>query len=199
MAARGDEYLRKLLQKGGHLPKCFSPTINSLTFAYVLQIAAAKNLFSASQDIKYAYLNAEMPIITKLDDNIAKICGLQPGRLYRIMKAMYGLPASGRYWYLHYTERLKAEGYAQSDFDPCLFYRITADETTYICLFVDDTYNKAEHVERFVNNMRKYYQQIPWIRLQILSSAHPTRTRSRRLHDAATAQATRKTVLRIPS
>jgi hypothetical protein len=61
MAARGDEYLRKFLQKGGHLPKCFSPTINPLTFAYVLQIAAAKNLFRASQDIKYAYLNAEMP------------------------------------------------------------------------------------------------------------------------------------------
>jgi hypothetical protein len=124
MAARGDEYLRKLLQKGGHLPKCFSPTINPLTFAYVLQIAAAKNLFRASQDIKYAYLNADMPeevepIITKLDDDIARICGLPLGRLYRIMKAMYGLPASGRYWYLHYTERLKAEGYAQSNFVPC--------------------------------------------------------------------------------
>jgi hypothetical protein len=98
MAARSDEYLRKLLQKGGHLLKCFSPTINPLTFAYALPIAAAKNLFCASQDIKYAYLNAEMPgevepVITKLDDDIAKICGLPLGHLYCIMKAMYGLPA----------------------------------------------------------------------------------------------------------
>ena len=101
------------------------------------------------------------PIITKLDDDIADICGLPRGKLYRIRKALYGLPASGRLWYQHYTERLKEEGYTQSRFDPCLLTRITADETTYICLFVDDTYvfsNKAAHMETFVQRMQKYYQ-----------------------------------------
>jgi hypothetical protein len=101
------------------------------------------------------------PIITKLDDDIADICGLPRGKLYRIRKALYGLPASGRLWYQHYTDRLKQEGYVQSKFDPCLFTRITANETTYICLFVDDTYvfsNKAEHMDTFIMSMRKHYQ-----------------------------------------
>ena len=165
-AARGDEYLRKLLARGEPPPASFSPTINALTFQFVLQVATSKNLHRATQDIKYAYLNAPLPddmepIITKLDDNIADICGLPRGQLYRIRKALYGLPASGRLWYEHYTSSLKHEGYVQSKFDPCLFTRINESETTYICLFVDDTYvfsNQPEHMDTFVTSMRKYYQ-----------------------------------------
>jgi hypothetical protein len=45
-----------------------------------------KNLHRATQDIKFAYLNAPLPddmdpIITKLDDDIADICGLPHGKL----------------------------------------------------------------------------------------------------------------------
>eukprot|EP01036_Dinobryon_divergens_P030971 gene30971-biopygen24828 len=165
-AARGDEYLRKLLARGQPPPASFSPTINALTFQFVLQVATSKNLHRATQDIKYAYLNAPLPedmepIITKLDDNIADICGLPRGQLYRIRKALYGLPASGRLWYEHYTQSLQREGYTQSKFDPCLFFRINDLETTYICLFVDDTYvfsNQLEHMNTFVTSMQKYYQ-----------------------------------------
>lgn len=65
------------------------------------------------------------PIITKLDDNIADICGLPRGQLYRIRKALYGLPASGHLWFDHYnTKSLQREGYTQSNFDPCLFFRL---------------------------------------------------------------------------
>ena len=101
-AARGDEYLRKLLQRGKQPPPLFSPTINALTFQYILQVATAKNMVTATQDIKGAYLNAPLPdtdepIITKLDDSIADICGLpRRGQLYRIRKSLYGLPQSGR-------------------------------------------------------------------------------------------------------
>jgi hypothetical protein len=92
-AARGDEYLRKLLARGQPPPAFFSPTINALTFQFVLQVATSKNLHRATQDIKFAYLNAPLPddmepIITKLDDEIADICGLPRGKLYRIRKAL---------------------------------------------------------------------------------------------------------------
>jgi hypothetical protein len=100
-AARGDEYLRKILSRGQTPPASYSPTINALTFQFVLQVATSKNLYRATQDIKFAYLNASLPddmepIITKLDDNIADICGLPRGQLYRIRKALYGLPPSVR-------------------------------------------------------------------------------------------------------
>jgi hypothetical protein len=74
-AARGDEYLRKLLARGQPPPASFSPTINALTFQFVLQVATSKSLLRATQDIKFAYLNAPLPddmepIITKLDDDL---------------------------------------------------------------------------------------------------------------------------------
>lgn len=58
------------------------------SFQYILQIATAKNMVRATQDIKGAYLNAPLPdddddvILTKLDDNIADIfCGLTYGKV----------------------------------------------------------------------------------------------------------------------
>eukprot|EP01036_Dinobryon_divergens_P035206 gene35206-biopygen27828 len=164
-AAREDEYLRKLLARGRPPPASFSPTINTLTFQFVLQVATSKNLHRATQDIKYAYLNAPLPddmepLITKLDDNIADICGFPRGQLYRICKALYA-PASGRLWHEHYTNSLKKEGYTQSKFDLCLFFRVNESEVTYICLFVDDNYvfsNKTDHMTTFVTSMQKYYQ-----------------------------------------
>ena len=94
MAARGDLLVRKMLKLGMDLPDTFSPTIRNLTFLLVLQIAVAKGLKCATQDIKYAYLNVDIPkddtpIITKLHPLVAQICGLDPNQLYRIMKCLY--------------------------------------------------------------------------------------------------------------
>ena len=77
------------------------------------------------------------------------------------MKCLYGLPKSGKLWYEHYTRNLIKEAYAQSQYDPCLFYRINEHETTYICLFVDDTFvfsNTEVNLNTFFENMKKYYQ-----------------------------------------
>lgn len=164
-AARGDEYLRQLLRQGIKPPKTFSPTIAPLTFQFVLQIAVAKRLKHATCDIDYAYLNApvsddEDTIIIIIDDTLADICSLPHGTLYRVNKSLYGLPSSGRNWYKHYSSNLILEGYAQSKFDPCLFFRINEEETTYVCLFVDDTYifsSSQTSLDNFVSKMNNHY------------------------------------------
>ena len=166
MAARGDLLVRKMLKLGMDLPDTFSPTIRTLTFLLVLQIAVAQNLKCATQDIKYAYLNVDIPaddvpIITKLHPLVAEICGLDPNQLYRIMKCLYGLPKSGKLWYEHYRNSLIKEGYTQSKLDPCLFFRVNEEDTTYICLFVDDTFvfsNSEANLNKFLKSMEKYYQ-----------------------------------------
>lgn len=164
-ASRGDEYLRLLIKAGVSLPKTFSPTINQLTFQFVLQIAISKKLLHATTDIDAAYLNApvsddEDTILIIIDDTLANICDLPRGTLYRVNRSLYGLPSSGRNWFNHYSANLILEGYQQSKFDPCLFFCINGHETTYVCLFVDDTYifsNSQENLDRFVFNMNKHY------------------------------------------
>ena len=81
----------------------------------------------ATMDIKSAYLNAALPL--EADWIVTTLAN-----------ALYGLPDSGRLFYQHYKAALLAEGYTMSAFDNCLFYKTTATETTYIIVYVDDTF-----------------------------------------------------------
>jgi hypothetical protein len=83
------------------------------------------------------------------------ICGLDPAQEYRIANALYGLPDSGRLFYLHYKKALLAEGCQMSAFDNCLFYCITSTETTYIIVYVDDTFifsNSKANIDDVITN-----------------------------------------------
>eukprot|EP01036_Dinobryon_divergens_P061934 gene61934-biopygen33799 len=132
-----------------------------LTFALFLQLAVIHKLHMATMDIKSAYLNAPLPpdadwIITTLEPHIAKVCGLDPNQEYRIANALYGLPDSGRIFYIHYKKALLAEGYHMSQFDQCLFYRISPTETTYIIVYVDDTFifsNTQANIDQVITSV----------------------------------------------
>ena len=61
-------------------------------------------------DITAAYLQVPIPeetewIVAKLEPFVAKICNLDPDQLYKIGKYLYGLPDSGRAFYIHYKLR----------------------------------------------------------------------------------------------
>ena len=64
-------------------------------------------------------------------------------------------------FYLHYKKALLAEGYLMSAFDNCLFYRITPTETTYIIVYVDDTFifsNSQANIDAVITNVAKHYE-----------------------------------------
>jgi hypothetical protein len=155
-----------MLKANVPLPASYSPTIMPLTFSLFLQLAVIQKLHMATMDIKSAYLNAALPpdadwIVTTLEPHIAEVCGLDPTQEYRIVNALYGLPDSGRLFYQHYKAALLAEGYAMSAFDNCLFYRTTATETTYIIVYVDDTFifsNTEANIEAVIANIGKRYE-----------------------------------------
>ena len=120
----------------------------------------------ATMDIKSAYLNAALPpdsdwISTTLELHIAEVCSLDPLQEYRICNALYGLPDSGRLFYLHYKTALLTEGYSMSAFDNCLFYRTTSTETTYIIVYVDDTVifsNSAANIDTVITSIGNHYE-----------------------------------------
>ena len=63
--------------------------------------------------------------------------------------------------YLHYKKALLAEGYQMSAFDNCLFYRISTTETTYIIVYVDDTFifsNSQANIDAVITNIGKHYE-----------------------------------------
>ena len=157
-----------------------------LTFALFLQLAVIQQLNMATMDIKSAYLNVPLPpdadwIVTTLERHIAIACGIDPAQEYRIANALYGLPDSGRIFYLHYKNALLAEGYTMSAFDNCLFYRITQTETTYIIVYVDDTFIFSNQFSRTTSRT-----QHRWNRYN-----HPAKTTGQTVLTASTAQGNR--------
>ena len=62
-------------------------------------------------------------------------------------KYIYGLPDSGRAYYLAYRDHLIDSGYTMTASDPCLFVRLLEDHQTrtYVCIHVDDTIAASTH------------------------------------------------------
>jgi len=164
-AARGDQLTRAMRKQGIQLPTTYSPTIRPLTFSIMLQLAVILGLSMATMDIKTAYLNVLLPddedwIVTQIHPKIAELCGLDPEQHYRIGTALYGLPDSGRRFYYHYKDALILEGYTMAQSDQCLFFKITDEETTYIIIYVDDTFifsNHMDNVNEMFTKLSKHY------------------------------------------
>ena len=123
----------------------YSPTINPLTFALILQLAVIFKMKKKTVDTVSAYLYQQYPthvrtILTKLEENVAEALGLDPQQHYLIQRYLYGLPDAGKAYYEAYSQLLMNNGYKRSAMDPCLFYKINQEEATFIVIHVDDTF-----------------------------------------------------------
>ena len=122
-----------MLKAQAPLPISYSPTIMPLTFALFYNWQSSSSSTWPQWTLNQHTSNAPLPhdadwIVTTLEHHIAIACGLDPAQEYRIANALYGLPDSGRIFYLHYKNALLAEGYPMSAFDNCLFYRINGND-----------------------------------------------------------------------
>ena len=61
----------------------------------------------------------------------------------------------------HYKAALLTEGYSMSAFDNCPFYRTTATKTTYIIVYIDDTFifsNSAANFDTVITSIGNHYE-----------------------------------------
>ena len=63
--------------------------------------------------------------------------------VYKIKKYIYGLPDSGRAYYLAYAKLLQDAHYKKAKSDPCLFFKCNGEDRIYIWIHVDDTFVAA--------------------------------------------------------
>jgi hypothetical protein len=61
------------------------------------------------------------------------------GRPLRLVKSMYGMTFSGKYWYLDLKDWLYEEGFTQSRASPCFFCKVFPDGSyVKLIVYVDD-------------------------------------------------------------
>jgi plasmid maintenance system antidote protein VapI len=78
---------------------------------------------------------------------VAEACNLDPRTTYQVKIYIYGLPDSGRAYYLAYRDHLIDSGYIMTASDPCLFVRLLKNyqTRTYFWIHVDDTIAASTH------------------------------------------------------
>ena len=100
----------------------FSLTISTVTLAVCQNISMIDNHEEILVDTVAAFIQQLYPcgpndteLYLTFDDRISKVCGLPCGQLYRICRYIYGLPDSGKAYYLAYASLLEKEGYIKTN------------------------------------------------------------------------------------
>lgn len=94
------------------------------------------------RDISQSYVQSDSKIERSIFLRPPKEMGLEPGKLLKAVKPLYGIPESGLHWYLTYVNHhKKALGMKQTKFDPCVLYRRVENKLEGLTtLQVDDSY-----------------------------------------------------------
>ena len=155
-----------------------SPTVDFLTASLIINLICYRKMKTAIIDVKGAYLNADINQETHIimDPTTTGIF-LEEYPQYRsklrrdgslccrVKKALYGLPQSGKLWYLNLRETLIGLGYTcQEQHDKCLFTCSKPDGSSgYILVYVDDLLLAAdtdEELDRIITALRTKYKDL---------------------------------------
>jgi hypothetical protein len=116
----------ELVQRATYTNETYSPTVAHLTHSTMLQLAIYDQMHMCSIDTVRAFLYQEYPESLKplyviLRKAVAEVCNLNPKTTYRVKKYIYGLPDSGRAYYIAYRDHSINSSYVMTSADPCLF------------------------------------------------------------------------------
>ena len=102
----------------------FSPTLNTVNFNVLLQIAANENMKATVGDLKNAFCQSQPLHRPKgrlyFQQPKEGVSGLHPEQIVQIIAGCYGLVDAPLHWRKSLTEDLKALGYEMSALDPCI-------------------------------------------------------------------------------
>lgn len=98
------------------------------------------NLEVVQLDVKTAFLNGtiEGVIYMRIPDGIKVSEEIKYTKVYRLLKALYGLKISPKRWYKKFKTVMTALGFVCDWNDPCLFIYKSGDIMVILLLYVDD-------------------------------------------------------------
>ncbi|CCF53341.1 hypothetical protein NDA11_000152 [Ustilago hordei] len=109
----------------------------------VLVLSARLDWEIDSIDVKQAYLNAnlEHDIYLKPPEGTT----IPHGKVYKLVKSLYGLKQSGWEWYKEMDSHLHHLGFFSVQGTPCVYSKGAGDEQVIIIVYVDDMLITAPH------------------------------------------------------
>ncbi|CAI5704871.1 unnamed protein product [Peronospora farinosa] len=136
-----DKFKARLVKRGFtqrygvDFSETYSPVLKMASARFLITLGAQWGCKVRHGDVPNAYLRApiDRPIYVKPPHGSP-----DEGRVYRLLKSLYGLKQSGRLWNDLIHSFLLECGYTQSRQDPCVYFKHEAIGTTVVGLYVDD-------------------------------------------------------------
>ena len=143
----------------------FSPTITTVNFNVVLQIAANQGWEATVGDLKNAFCQSK-PLVRENGPLFFKqpaggVPGLQEGQIVAILAGCYGLVDAPLHWRKSLLEDVKELGYQACKMDPCLwklYHPINKKLCGVIAIEVDDLFTVGDELHhQQMDRLRKKY------------------------------------------
>ena len=152
----------------------FSPTVNTMNLAVMMQVAANQNMTSQIADFKNAFCQSE-PLKRKEGELFFRqppegIKGVHPEQIVQIVNGCYGLVDAPLHWRRSLTEYLKKIGYIQSALDPCIYkFYVDGRINGMLAIEVDDLLmmGHGKHLER-IQKLKEKFVFGKWVTLKEL-------------------------------
>ncbi|KAJ3474391.1 hypothetical protein NLI96_g12482 [Meripilus lineatus] len=137
----------------------FAPVAKLTSIRTILALAARNDWEIHQMDVKSAYLNGTLDEVIYMRQPEGFI---EPGKEHlvaQLIKTIYGLKQSGRYWYQEFSQALGELGFVKCAADPCVFYhRSSSGDILIIAIHVDDSTIVANSL-RFLSKFKERISQ----------------------------------------
>ncbi|UTT89609.1 hypothetical protein NDA17_001210 [Ustilago hordei] len=132
-------------REGIDYQETFSPVAPLGVIRAILALAVQNNWEVHALDITMAYLNSTLKeaIYMKPPEG----SGVAPGKVYKVVKGLYGLKQSGREWNQEFDRSLQCMGFFQVECAPCIYTKGQGEDMAIVVIYVDDTLVIAPRLE----------------------------------------------------
>ncbi|GFV14364.1 retrovirus-related Pol polyprotein from transposon TNT 1-94 [Trichonephila clavipes] len=141
----------------------YSPVVNIESFRLLIALAAKLKLNVNFFDVKTAYLygDLEETVYVLSPPGYEKLIG--DDKVCKLKKSIYGLPQSGRNWYMKIKGELENFGLKQLASDNCVFIKSVNQSVLILCMYVDDlaiVCNNDKMYEDIVNKIKNVFEVV---------------------------------------
>ncbi|KAJ1595657.1 hypothetical protein NDA11_006782 [Ustilago hordei] len=132
-------------REGIDYQETFSPVAPLGAIRAILALVVQNNWEVHALDITMAYLNSTLKeaIYMKPPEG----SGVAPGKVYKVIKGLYGLKQSGREWNQEFDRSLRRMGFFQVECAPCIYTKGQGEDMAIVVIYVDDTLVIAPRLE----------------------------------------------------
>lgn len=125
-------------RKGEDFDETYSPVVRHSSLRYLFALAVQYDLVIEQMDAITAFLQGDLNEEIYVEQPCSFEDKSEPRKVCRLKKALYGLKQSSRVWNDRFDKSLKSLGLHQSEYDPCMYFKIVNGKIFILALYVDD-------------------------------------------------------------